>query len=233
MGLGVLVLICLIGSSLYVKPIEFTTWKFIKFGQNPFCKKAGTDPGAFYSYEVSENGSAWVIGSDLSYEEVKYLMAYFGVKTPGELAGKSFLSRRSDIFSAIDYLVILQKHGGKYAPPSEAELYERVAQALSQMRCPDFSEVDRETVFLAFSRQWEGFSVNKAWLAGLRKRILALSNGQVWLLAEDRRKFSIRVKGPAEYLLLLRGSETQIFEDKAEGQRVIIGPYSQPVIFTD
>ncbi len=201
---------------------DLVTWKFVKVEKNPFCEKADIDPDAIYSYDMSAEGSDWVVSSGMAYEEVKYLLALFGVKTPGELKGRTFKSQKTDASMAVDYLILMQKHGGNYTPPSDEQLYEQTALAMSKMECPDFSDVDRETVFHAFLKAWQGFSAEKDWMQNLKNRISELSEGKVKLVEGDYEKFPVRVKGPADYLLLIKGEKSIM---------VIMGPYSTPVSF--
>lgn len=189
-------------------------WKFVKVYKNPFCQKAATDSLAIYMYDVSVEGDKRIFNSGITYTEGKYLLCYFGVKTPEELTGKKFRSDKTDASFAINYLIVQQKHGGNYTPPTYDELYEMTAQAMSEMKCPDFSnEFDKETIYFAFLNALEVPRAKKDWLQKLKNRILVLSNGKVKL-----------VGGPAEYLVLVK-NKSKI--------KVIIGPYSTPVSFYD
>ena len=197
-------------------------WKFIKVEQNPYDKRAATDPKALYEYQMSAEGSNWLVRSGITYEEVERLLAYFDVKTPNELQDKTFKSQKDDHSLAVNYLITVQKYGGKYTPPSDEELYRQTAVAMSKMKCPDFSDIDKDTVFTAFLKVWEGFSAEADWMQNLQNRISALSNGQVVLSKGNSKDFPTRVRGPAEYLMLTKGKQSIM---------VIMGPYSTPVSF--
>lgn len=198
------------------------TYRFVEVGQNTFGTKQPTDPSALYECKLTVIGWNGSQSFGILYEDVKQLMAHFGVNKPEELAGKTFESTKSHGPAAINYLVILQKHDGSYEPPSNAELYERTAQALSKMQRPDFSDVDDDTVYHAFHEVWDGFSANHDWLNSLNIRILELSKGEVKLVKGNYEDFPARIRGPAEYLLLKKGNQAI---------KVIIGPYNRPVKF--
>lgn len=95
---------------------------------------------------------------------------------------------------------------------------------MAHIEVPDFSDVDDETVHDAFAQVWDGFRAEAAWLKTFKAQIVVASRGAVELQDADANDFSVRVKGPAEYLMLVRGSERQ---------KVILGPYSHPVEFVD
>src|SRR6185437_1698850 len=102
------------------------------------------------------------------------------------------------------------------------EPHARAAQALSEGKCPDFTDVDNHTVFKAFFETFDGFRAKDSWLMKFQETIAQLSGAQVQLSRGDREVFRKRVKGPAEYLILtVRG----------EGRRLIFGPYSTPFQF--
>lgn len=198
------------------------TYRFVEVEQNPFSTEQPNDPSALYECKLAVVGWNGNQSFGIPYKDVKQLMAYFGVNKPEELAEKTFESSKTDGPAAINYLVVLQKHGGFYTPPSDAELFERTAQAMSKMKCPDFSDVDEDTVYNAFRKFWEGFIVDHDWLYNLNKRIVELSKGKVKLVKGNPEDFPVHVKGPAEYLLLKKGKETI---------KIIIGPYNKPVGF--
>lgn len=101
-------------------------------------------------------------------------------------------------------------------------LYLEAAIALSKMQCPDFSGVDDETIFDAFQEIFNDSSINQRWVQELEARIADLSDEEVLLQTADSEKFSMRIKGPAAYLALVKGNEIQ---------RFTIGPYSTPISF--
>lgn len=201
-------------------------WEFVKVEKDSFDTGADTAPNASYSYSVKEQGSNWVMSSGITYQELEPLLPIFEVGRPEDLVGKSFQSPAQDFQSAISLLITQVqheiKHGTPYIPPTEEDLYERAAVALGNMECPDFSEVDDETVFNAFHNAFDFFHANEDWLHRFQERIHELSEGTVQLQKTRIEDFSIRIKGPAEYLLLVRGEQTQ---------RVTLGPYSTPVSF--
>ena len=197
-------------------------WEFVEVKKNPFNEEPDTAPNALYSYILREQGSDWKMGSSMTYKEVKLLLGHFGIEKPEELAEKTFSGARESPSSALNLLIVQIKHGGDYIPPTEETLYERAASALSNMECPDFSDVDDETVFKAFHKKFNWFDVDEKWFYSFQERISALSNGTVQLQKADVEDFSVRVKGPAECLLLIKGNKKQ---------RVILGPYSTPISF--
>jgi len=88
------------------------------------------------------------------------------------------------------------------------------------MECPDFSDLDGQTVADAFREVWGGWEADETWLADFTKKLDLL--GGVLLRKANYESFSIRVKGPASYLELVKGDKVQ---------KIIVGPYSTPIIF--
>lgn len=104
---------------------------------------------------------------------------------------------------------------------SDEELYERVALEMSEMKCPDFSMEKKETVYAAFNKIWQTPEYKKNWMHNLKNRISELSNGQVKLAKGDKEKFPIRIKGPAEYFLLINDEKIMM---------VIMQPSESPIL---
>jgi hypothetical protein len=200
------------------------TWVIYKMKLNQFCKSTPTDPNASYMWDLHMKDSDWITGSGTTYAKVALLMKHFGVEKPEELEGKSFTSERDSAGSALDLLLVQIRNGGNYTPPSHEEIRLRAATAMAKFERPDYSDVDDETVFDAFQEVWGGWHAEENWLNWLKAKIQDLSQGRVVLLEADVNDFSMRIKGPANYMMLQRGEECQL---------VVIGPYSHPVTFVD
>jgi hypothetical protein len=197
-------------------------WELSEVKKNPFDKRADTDPDAIYSITISEQGSYWSTRSGITYRELMPILSHFKVNRPEDLTGKTFTNTRESATSALNLLIVEISHGGEYTPPSEESLHERAIVALGNMQCPDFSDVDDETVYNAFRKAFNGSRIDEKWLCWFQKRISTSSNGRVQLQKANIDEFSMRVMGPAEYLILAADERRQ---------RVILGPYSRPVSF--
>jgi len=82
--------------------------------------------------------------------------------------------------------------------------------------------VDDKTVFDAFQDVFNDSSISQRWLEQLEARIADLSDEEVQLQTADSEKFSMKIRGPAAYLALVKNNEIQ---------RFTIGPYSTPISF--
>ena len=188
--------------------------------QNPFDKHMPTDPDAFYSWGLSRAGSNYKTLSGFSYSKVMLLMMHFKVTDASQLVGMTIESEKNGECSALDLLLIQIAHGGKYTPPSAKTVRDRALVSLANMECPDFSDLDDETVANAFSDVWNGWEADQEWLADFSKKLELL--GGVLLRKADSKDFSMRVKGPASYLELVKDGKVQ---------KIILGPYSTPITF--
>src|SRR3989344_6831715 len=99
------------------------------------------------------------------------------------------------------------------------KIYEYTAVALSKLETPDFSAFSEEAVYDAFWAVFDGYAVDKVWLKELKNRIAELSGGEVQLRGSSSIHFNVRVRGPAEYLILKKGKSKT---------RIILGPYVSP-----
>lgn len=201
------------------------TWFIRNIYQNPHDKDhKPTDPGARYMWELGLSGSELVVSSGFDYAEVMLLMQHFRVDNIPHLVGQSFQSERGDASSALDLLLTQIRHGGKYVPPATEELRQRAAESMACGKQPDYSGIDDETVYRAFAEVWNGFKADVIWMNSFKAEISQISDGQAVLLDADHETFSARVKGPANYLMLVYGGVRQ---------KVIMGPYSTPVSFVE
>jgi len=198
-----------------------TTFMIVELSQNPFDDDhVPTDPEAFYSWGLAQVGSNWTTSSGFSYSKVMLLMKHFNVAHASQLVGKTFESEKYEATSALDLLLVQIAHGGKYTPPSTQTVRNRALASLANMECPDFSDLDDETVAKAFAEVWGGWEADEEWLADFTKKLDLL--GGVLLRKADYNTFSMRVKGPASYLELVKGDKVQ---------KIILGPYSTPISF--
>lgn len=198
-------------------------WVIVEMSQNPFDKEhQSTDSDALYSWTLRPMDRQWTTSSGFSYSDVMQLMKHFEVMTAPELVGKIFISDRKDASSALNLLLVQIKHGGEYTPPELKSLRDLAAQALSRIAVPDFTDVDNQTVHEAFQEVWEGFFADRNWLNSFKAQISQLSEGKVALLDCNPNEFSMMIKGPANYLVLVSGNRRQ---------KVIMGPYATPIEF--
>lgn len=207
-----------------VDKTEKIVWEFVEVRKNPYDERPPTDPKALYSYYVRRVGDDGMEGSSFFYSEIFPLLSHFGIQKPEELVGKTFESTHWAFNMALNYLVIEIQHDFQYTPPSKEELYERAAVSLSNMTCPRFLNVDKNTVASAFGETFDFFHACPEWLDWFSRRIRELSEGEVDLVKANPDDFEARVRGPAEYLELVKGGYRQ---------KLILGPYSTPISFEE
>jgi hypothetical protein len=174
-------------------------------------------------WKVCVKGIDWCMSSGMSFEEARLIANYFGFKTPEELVQTEFEDNGDGISCTLEEFIKIQQFGADYIPPTNTVLYERVALCFSQMKCPDFSDIDRISLYKAFAVCFPRFYVNKCWFKRLQYRVRALSQGRV-RLEKSSDHFPVRVRGSAEYLSLI---------DRRKNQKilVILGPYAPPITF--
>ncbi|HOX95982.1 MAG TPA: hypothetical protein PLI45_01245 [Candidatus Woesebacteria bacterium] len=181
---------------------------------------AKTDPRAPYSWYIREKNVILVTGSSFTYKEVSLLMKHFGVFDPKDLNGKTFESEKDYALEALELLLLETLLGRKYVPPTYEEIRNRAISSLAKMEEPDYSDVDGHTVMKAFMDVWPGKDPDEKWFADFCQKIKDISG--VILRKADPKTFSVGILGPAEFLELVK-------EDKV--QKVILGPYGDPVTF--
>ncbi len=117
------------------------------------------------------------------YPELRPLLKYFNISKAEDLKGKSFTSRYGDAQPAVKDLRLRIRQKSKEAPPAKDAAYETLAQALSRMKLPDFSDMDIDGVQAAFDAVHScGLSLSgqpdaqtQQWEKWLRNRILKLN----------------------------------------------------------
>jgi len=177
-----------------------------------------------FHIEMCRKGSSSVTGMGELGKDLAPFVKHFGVNTPEELTGKSFDSEDDFVFSALEALRMEVLHGGDYIPPDYSTLFEAAAKALSRMELPDFSDVASQDVFAAFQSVFDRFRANKKWLSWFSGQVAIFSEGRVTISEGNVDDFKMRVKGPADYLLLVN-HETE------ESKRLVLGPYATPLSF--
>jgi len=199
-------------------------WEFIKIKPNRFSEKNDLDPDALYSWEVSNVNNERRTGSSFHFRDVKLLMKNFFVATPEELVGKKFKTpdNYNEACIALDYFLLSIKKGGLYTPPTTEELHERAFASLSEMKCPDFSDVDDQTVFQAFHPMFKKSKLKEKWFEIFKQKVAEKSNEEVKIKKYPIEKESTHILGPATFLLLEKGDLVIKF---------IFGPYGTPFEF--
>lgn len=188
------------------------SWIIVEFGELV---------GYYHSWRVKlTNGAS--MGSSMAKSDAEYLMKYFQVKSPANLCGKTIKSESDDIFEAFEQLIFSAKYDGKYVPPSDQLIFAKVARALSNMKEPDLSDVDKYTVYRAFQKVYNTEEDRDRWQKWLKNKVRTLSQKRVSLRNARGVKFNNIILGPANYLILV---------SKNKVQKVTIGPYSEPVTF--
>lgn len=200
-------------------------WEIVQMEQNQFDTQASTSPNAHYMYGLQMQGGNWVESSGIDYRDVQILMRHFNVASPSTLVGHQFESERNSAHSALNLLLTQLRHNGSYKPPAPEEIRELAAQALAEFRIPNFRRIDDTSVAKAFQEVWDGMQADQRWLTEFITRVKQLSEGRVTLEPARIEDFGGNlVKGPANYMKLRSRRQIQL---------VVIGPYSQPIIFVN
>ena len=161
---------------------------------------------------------------------VPSLFEHFGVRAARDLVGKSFaaackksrngrLVSRDDPLDVLDLLAVRQMHDGQYIPPDKEVLYRRVVQAFSQMGLPDFSDVDRNTLWVAFQELYDGKGGPSVFVDRLARDVFAASKGNIALLRTKRQELC----GECRMHLRLVSQDGKLLY-------LVIGPYPDPVV---
>jgi len=124
-------------------------------------------------------------GRGLPYDDfwpgdLKYLLDYFEVSNFKDLEGKEFESNERESGYALNFLVVNQKHGGKYIPPTDDELRSAIVKSFAKMECLDFSNYDQATTTHFAYREFTS-SEKESWLTDLKQRVYEESNHTVVL----------------------------------------------------
>ncbi len=181
------------------------------------------------------------IGSSIGRVDVPWIVKYFGVTEPKDVIGKTFQAgcevdtdgnvRFQEPLNELNMIAVREMHGGQYVPPSNEVLYRRVIEALAKMQQPNFDDVDRNTVYQAFSRmyyggdnKWQMGAADPKFVVKLIQDIANESSERVHLLKAGRAEFHTHSSCGCEEYLKLVSSDGRV-------QRIIVGPYEIPVMF--
>ncbi len=191
------------------------------------------------STRVEAIGLDWYIGSGVRYTDVPYLMRRFDVTSPADMVGKEFSAEcalredgeygYADPHDALDMIAMEELHGGRYVPPTDEELHQRVVLALLYRSEPNFMDVDENTVYEAFSRLYFGDAENRTmradplWMARLARDVSRMSDGRITLVQADREDFTNPSRCMCDEYLAIENTFDQ------PTVRVMIGPYKTPV----
>lgn len=192
------------------------------------------DPRALYDWTVSEDGKNWTVTSGGEFSEYEILLSHLGIPSLSDLSGMSVdIPDELDpnISDALRLLVLMARNGGAYSPPSRSLLVERILDALSELKPPDFSDADSASVCGAAREIFYGqgncgmrmSDERLAWLVG---KIVSRSDGKIVSVnRSESSNFPSRVRGPAEYFEFEMSDGTR--------RKVIFGPYAMPVEILD
>ena len=156
---------------------------------------------------------------------------HFGVRVAQDLAGKTFaapckkardgkLVDYDDPLDVLDLLGVQRMYDGHYVPPTDEVLYRRTVQTFAQMRLPDFSDVDRRTLWHAFERLYDaGGKGSAVFVDRLARDVFAASKGTVSLLRTNRQDLCAECRA---HLRLMSKDGALV--------RLVIGPYPDPVV---
>lgn len=178
-----------------------------KDNTSPVANPSGLTLYRVESDHISSRTHGSVEDTDLSL-----LKQHFGVYKEADFIRKEFVSRHSDPSAAMDLFLVTLRCGGNYSPPPYDDVLYRVALALSNFSTPNYLDVDKETLRVAFAMVWN----DPDWIEQLKDEIKKLSRGYVTLTIDSSRWMPTRGHGSGKYFHLILGDQAKI---------VCIGPY--------
>jgi len=113
--------------------------------------------------------------------EMQAVLDHYRLEQPSDLTGMA-IATNIPLRVSINMLALQIKHGGMYTAPSKSVLFNRTVNALSQMKCPDFSDVDVRTNERAFRQMQKD---NPSWTE-MEDAVSLHSQGKVRLEWENR-----------------------------------------------
>ena len=201
------------------------TWKFVNIIHSPQGEQSPTDPDARYRCFVSKDDGASREGTGCRYRDLELIMKSLMVDKPRKLVGRQFVSPTNYTEGplALDYYLTQLRHGGIYMPPAPDQIYDRIVDALARMECPDFSDIDRLTLWQAMVKWYNRFNILPARLTWLQEEVQRRSGGRVEVESANAVDFAVTVHGVATFLRLIT-SDDRI-------QRFVLTPTLPPVTF--
>ena len=182
-------------------------------------------------FTLRVTGGHYMYGGVVRETSVSSIVEHFGVRTAQDLAGKAFaapckkardgkLVDYDDPLDVLDRFGVQRMYDGRYVPPTDDMLYHRTVQAFVQKQLPDFSDVDRKTLWKAFERLYDaGGKGPLVFVDRLARDVFAASKGSVTLVRSKKRD-------------LCGNCQMHLFLISADGgkQSIKIGPYPDPVV---
>jgi len=201
------------------------SWEFVYIKHSPQGDQSPTDPNACYTWSASKVGSNERAGASCCYHDLELVMNRLGVDQPRKLVGQRFESpgNYTEATMAFDYFLTYLRHSGIYLPPCPDEIYDRIVDALARMECPDFSDVDWQTILLAVSAWYQTFEIIPARFQWLKDEVNRRSSERVEIELASPADFQVSVQGMATFLRLITN------DDRV--QKFVLAPARQPVIF--
>jgi len=193
-------------------------WTIASVRQQRFCDKRPDHPDAQYYLEGELAGQGLVTDASLTFKEVAELVDCFSVQGVSDIVGQKMLVS-DECYSfklALSYCLLIYRTDNTYKPPTPEQLFERTVCELSNMRCPDFSDVDKATVVNAFCR-----ATTEEWLKQLKAKILARTGGDVKISDADPAEFPEKYMQTHHLFLIGHGKAIKFF----------IAPIETPVRF--
>jgi len=172
-------------------------WRIGPVTLNQNTESQGDQPEHQYNLRVTEiSGLPVEIG--LSEADSELLLKHFKVDHVFDLLRKTFVVSEEyiDATYAFDWFLTNLRHDGHYQAPSVRQIFERTAKALAKMECPDFSDVDSQTLRQAFTIWFSGVHVTDSKFGWLNTEIELRTDNQVFLRKAKIEEFRIQYHGP-------------------------------------
>ena len=181
-------------------------------------------------FTLRVTGGHYMYGGVVRETSVSSIAEHFGVRTAQDLVGKTFAApcrksrdgtfvRYDDPLDVLDLFGIQRMYDGRYVPPTDEVLYRRMVQAFSNMKLPDFSDVDRRTLWTAFERLYDARGEGPLALVDrLARDVFMESKGKVTLSRSRKKDWC----GNCQIHLFLISADDEKYPVK-------IGPYPDPV----
>ncbi|MCF7795481.1 hypothetical protein K9M42_00075 [Patescibacteria group bacterium] len=153
------------------------------------------------------------------FSELEIFMKYFKVNKLDQLIDCIFESPEDDPLEALDLFKVQIKNNFKYVTPKDEELYDRAAEALSKMETPDFSDILKKDLLIAFNKIFSENNINLKWLERFTYKINKYSGKRIKLV---KCLLKTNENGVNHFFLLSKNGEIK---------KIIIKPDLKPICF--
>ncbi len=201
------------------------TWTFVKLVREEISQTPPNKPIVYYSWELRKNNERPIIGSSMKEHEALSLKQFYNVDHDYQMVGMSFKSKEDNPFTALEIFILKSKNKGHYRKPNPTTIVNKFIKAMINMEEPDFSNIDKWTVYETFRNLWgDGVQPNPEWIKSIKERVVKESKSEVTVKETKKTKDKKlpNVLGPSYFLDITDSSGHEI--------TAMIGPYENPLV---